>query len=426
MAEKTFISKAIIPARKRIEENFLDRSLGIIYFDKDNKYPQRCRAYVNASGSAKPCVEMFISYIIGNGFKDVDLSNVVINSRGETADDLLASIGDNMGYHSGFYVHVNYNALYEKTSYNFVPFSHVRYLLPEEGSNKITKVAIYEDWEKSKHDFIDEDDLKIVDVYDPSPEAIQAQVDAAGGWAHYKGQVYCNPFGYCLPIYDCVQEDLITDTGIKLFKQSTVESGFAASHIYIHKGKLDKAGRENLEEELEEMQDPEAAGSIFLVIAEKTEQTPELKPIDRNYDDKLHTITRKTTKDDIIGAFLIPPVLLLQTPGKLGAPDYNEAVEIYNYNTSKYRLRLERAFKTLFSNSAIPGLQSNDYSIQPVGGIQTGLGIKESLIPQYLTLMSGTGTPEFKKQTLIDIFGISEDVAERLTKQPDAADPLPN
>jgi hypothetical protein len=424
MAEKTFTSRAIVPARRRIEENFLDQSLGILYFDKDNAYPQRCRAYVNASGSAKPCVEMFISYIIGNGFRDVKLSNIVINSKGETTDDLLASVGDNMGYHDGYYVHVNYNALYQKTSFAYVPYSHVRYMKPEEGSSKITKVALYNDWAKNKHDFIDEDDLQIIDLYNPDPKVIQAQVEKAGGWANYKGQIFADPIGYTLPIYDCVQEDLITDTGIKLFKQSTVESGFAASHVYIHKGKLDKKGREELEEELEEMQDPEAAGSIFLVIAEKADQVPELKPIERNYDDKLHTITRKTTKDDIIGAFIIPPVLLLQTPGKLGAPDYNEAVDIYNYNTAKYRLRLERSFKKLFSNSAIPGLISNDYSIQPVGGIQTGLGIKESLIPQYITLMAGAGSPEYKKQTLIDIFGVSEDIATRLTQN--AANSLPN
>lgn len=435
-----FTVKAIVPARNRIEENLIDRSLGIVYFDKDNAFPNRCRGYVNASGSAKPCVDIFISHLYGNGFRDLDFSSRVINKKRETADDLLSSICDDMGYHLGFYVHVNYNALYEKVSWKAVPLPNLRYLVEDDDSNKIIGVAIYNDWAKKKKMFIDSDDVQTIDLYDPRPEVIQAQVEKAGGWAKYKGQVYCNPVGYTLPIYDCVQEDLLTDAGIKTYKQFSVESGFGARIMFVHKGprptKKDGGQSTEIEEQIEEFQSPEAGGSWFIVYAPKADQVPEIKEIPTNYDDKLHLVTRKTTKDDIQGAFVIPPGLLQATPGKLGTPEYNEAIEQYNKHTAKYRLRIERAMKELFSNSADPNLRlvtagenGPDYSIEPVGQIQTGLGIKESLIPAYNTFMASTGIlPSVRFYTLTEIYGISESIAEKLVPDfdPNADDTAPN
>jgi len=180
----------------------------------------------------------------------------------------------------------------------------------------------------------------------------------------------------------------------------------------------------------EELQDPEAGGAILIFYAEKEGQEPTLTKIEKEYDEKLHAVTRKTTKDDIIMAFELPPVLLLQTPGKLGGPEYNEAIDIYNNVTAKYRLRLERAFKEIFSNSADPllrvipeGQTSPDYSIEPVGGIQTGLGIRESLIPQFISILGNSTISKAEKyHSLINIFGIAEEVVKTIIPDPNAGD----
>lgn len=425
MFDKIYDVKAIVPARTRIEENYFDKSLGIVYFDKDNGYPNRMRMYVNASGTGKPVVEMFGTYCYGNGFRDLRLSKLKINKKGQTADDLLAGVADDMAYHYGFYVHVNYNALFEKISFKLIPYENVRYVLPGEGSTTVTQVAIFNDWAKKRTDkLINKDDLDILDLYDPRPEVIQAQVDAAGGWANYKGQVYANPVGYCLPLYDCVQEELLTDAAIKTFKLSTMESGFAASYIYVHKGKRptkkDGEFSNEVEEQLEELQTPEAAGAILVVYAEKVDQVPDLKKIEKDYNEKIYDSLKKSTKDDIIGSLLIPPTLLLQTPGKLGGPEYNEAVEIYNTQTAKHRLRIERAFEELFAGSIFVSPDPSkpyEFTIQPVGGVQTGLGIKETLIPQFINLMSNPGIDaETKYWSLRDIFGLDEKTASKLAK----------
>lgn len=436
--DKVYDVKAIVPARVRIEENHFDKSLGILFFDKDNGYPNRMRMYVNASGTGKPVVEMFGTYCNGNGFRDLRLAKLKVNKKGQTCDDILAAVADDMAYHYGFYIHVNYNALYEIVSFKVIPFENVRYAIPDEGSQTVTRVAVYDDWAKKKSDkmAIRPDDVEFLYLYDPRPEVIQRQVEKAGGWNKYKGQVYCNPLGYCLPLYDCVQEELLTDAGIKTFKLSTIESGFAASFIYVHKGKKPAKTKDgdynnSVEEQLELFQDPETGGAIFVVYAEKPDQEPKLIPVKKDYDDRLYNTVRKTTKDDIIGALLIPPVLLLQTPGKLGGPEYNEAVDIYNTQTAKHRLRIERAFEELFARSIYisPDPQKPyEFTIDPVGGVQTGLGIKESLIAQYIALMGNAGIdPESKYWTLVEIFGLDKGIATRLSKfNPDKPNPEGN
>jgi hypothetical protein len=419
-------SQGEIKQRIVIKEN---KTEGILNYDLDNAYPQRMNSIIGASGTAMSCVGLLSKFVRGKGFADTTFYKAKINEYGLTLDKLLRKNSIDYARFSGFAVHVNYNALFKRVSYNYVPWENCRLTPPDDKDHK-DMIALYSDWARLKKKNILKENIVFIDVYNPDPEVIAEQVENAGGWSNYKGQIFWySPEGMEYPVapYDAVTEDIITDAGIKNFRKRSVKNRFMASHLFLYPGKFeDDTQRDLFVQELTEFQGDEKSNRIMMVDEVDNDNKPELIPIESPDADKMFASTTRTAKDSIIECFGQPPILLgVQIAGKLGTADeIRDATKFYDDYTADDRIIFEECYTELFKDFHENINPSGDYSIIPISGLVQAAA-KPALITvfgiggtQALTgiLSDTTLSPEQKVNALKIIFGLSEEEAQALVK----------
>ncbi|MFR8224885.1 MAG: hypothetical protein ACLU9X_10515 [Alistipes shahii] len=85
-------------------------------------------------------------------------------------------------------------------------------------------------------------------VFNPSPDVVQLQIQAAGGIEFYKGQIlYISRAGrnaYPLPLVDVVLTDMSTDEGLSNVNNRNVRNNFLTAGMLITKrGQGSRHGR---------------------------------------------------------------------------------------------------------------------------------------------------------------------------------------
>lgn len=356
-AGKTKMKATVSNTSKRVEikEN---KTEGIINFDIDNAYPNRVIDIINASGTATLCTNMLAKFIYGGGFASEVLAAIKLNKNKVTANKLLFKLGKSFARHNGFGIHVNYNALYKKTSFSFVPFEQMRFTTPDDKDHP-DMIAVYDDWQKVRSSKIMREKIDFIDFYDPNPETIQKQVEKAGGWPNYKGQIiYFSVDGLQYPLApaDSVLEDCQTDAQTKLFKNRNVTTNFLASYIMRTGIFEEDQERNDFQKTLEDFQGADEASKIMHIEEESEEPSFVLEKVDIQDIDKLYEYTEESTRNNIIREYLIPPILLQETPGKLGTTsnERREAFAQFNGVTEDHRRAIEEVFAEMFDNSIFP------------------------------------------------------------------------
>ncbi len=357
--------KATLATEKRISVK-PNKVEGILNFDVDNKYPQRVMDIINSSSTGSLCHELSSMFAFGNGFQDANFHKLKVNSDGLTAGKLGRKVVNDLRYFNGCAVHVNYNAAFKAVSFNFIPFEHCRLTTNE--SKHPDKVAIYSDWEKI-NGRIEKEKVDYIDFFDPSPEVIEAQVIEAGGWDNYKGQVFYyskNGKSYPLSPSDSVLEDMQTDAEVKTFKYRNVSTNFMASHIIEVDAFEEEEDRQDFENVLTDFQGSDNAMKILML--EKTagqEASFNLQKVDIQGVDKLYEYTENSVVNAIIRKYLIPPVLLLQTAGKIGSStEILDATNYYNGIISSIQDVVSEIFAELFKNTTLTVNQ--DFNIKQI------------------------------------------------------------
>lgn len=399
-----------------------NNTLGIENYDIDNIYPQRVEDIISSSGTAALCVYMLRKFIFGGGFANKDFYKAKVNKQGLTADKLQRKVAKSLSRHNGVALQVNYNALFEKIEINFVPFKHCR-LTSCDNKKYPNMLAIYDDWDRRNESSVDVKRVDYINFYNPSPEVIQAEVDAAGGWGNYKGQIlYWTDEGLEYPLCpgDAVLEDMQTDAKIKYFKYRNVTTNFMASHIievdeFEAGGEGEDSGdKEAFIDSLELFQGGDEALKM-LVLEKKAGSSPaKITKVEIQDVDKLYQYTEESVRDNIIRQYLIPPVLVLQVAGKLGtSTEIQDATDYYNSITSEYRLICEEIFTELFAENFVTQLNpAGDFTIIP---LQAGalMKIEKDYFP-YVTqnqILKSINLPEvenFKadKKPLYEALGV--------------------
>jgi hypothetical protein len=333
-----------------------DKAFGIQTFGEKNDYPQQVMEIVGASGTGSSCIDVFAKFISGQGFADKKLYDLVVNKQGETNDSLLSLIAHDFAMFNGFAIHVNYNANYKITQLQFVPFETAR-LGALNDSGTYDTVALHWDWGRRMTSLRkwSKEDIISIDLFNPDPEAIDAQVVKAGGWVNYKGQVYYfsgnRANNYPLPKYDAELTDMSTEEGIANIAYRNARHNFMAAGMLV-----DILGEDQSEEQEEETkkslyeyQGDEALGKLLYSSVHRKEEAPEfIKFSGQNYDREF-AVTRAKVKDDIGRAFNQPAILRAEDVGSnFGADALRNAYDYYNSVTSVERMQLERVFARIF------------------------------------------------------------------------------
>lgn len=340
---------------KRIETK-PNKTEGIVNYDVDNAYPQRINDIINSSGTATLCTAIFAKYIHGTGFVSESLAELILNNSKLTGNKLLFKIGKSLAKYGGFAIHVNYNANYQKKSFSIIPFEDVRFTTDDEKNENRNMLAIYNDWQKVKSSKIIKKDIDYINFYNPSPEVIQEEVVAAGGWGGYKGQViYFSVDGleYPLAPSDSVLEDVQTDSQAKTFKFRNINNGFLAPIIFRTGVFESPELKDEFVESLKDFTGADDASTSMVIEEEGEEPSFVIEKLDVPDNERLFEFTEESVRNNIIRNYLIPPVLLIQSSSPLGAnsEERREATFQYNGITEDLRIFIKEVLKEAFSNS---------------------------------------------------------------------------
>ena len=383
-----------------------NKQAGTLNYDVDDKYPQRVDDITNSSGTATLCTAIFAKFIYGGGFVNETLAKTKVNAKGLTANKLLVKEGKEASKFGGVAIHVNYNALFEKTSFDKIQFENVRTTLSKKENKKHPNMlAVYFDWGKEFSTNIDEKKVDYIDFYDPRPEVIQAQVDKAGGWGNYKGQIfYLTDRGhqYTLAPGDAVLEDMQTDSHAKIFKFRNITTNFMASYI-ARTGVFESVEKKDaFLEQLTLFQGAENSSKFLHVEEEGEEKSLVLDKVDIQNIEGLFEFTEESVRNNIIRQYLIPPVLLLAIAGKLGSSsEIKDATAFYNGITEDERLAMSEIFRELFDNSIFD--VGDAFDIKPV--VANTVPVKETTEGKkaIVEILSNSALSETQKKTVLEV-----------------------
>ena len=367
--------------RPRVEVGYYSR-FKLQSYGNDNLYPQHLQSITRASGTAELCLNRYAKFIEGYGFANEAISDVVVNHVGTTADELLHDIAQDVARFGGFALHVNYNVLCQITEINFVPFENCR-LEEEDDAGNVARILVHPDWsgKKTRNGHVirvDERNIDRIDVFNPAPEVVTAQVINAGGIDNYKGQILWvsldGRYQYPTPIYDAVVTDISTDEGLGNIKYRNVRNNFLVSCMLIaRKGipKIDENGNKVeqqliSDEDLTTFQGDENTSKILYVELENDEDKPEVVQFPtRNYD-KEFSVTDTSVVERIYAQFHQELFYSIRI-GKLGFSGdvMRDAYQYYAGEVTNEQRFIERAFERISAYWAKP-LASSDFSINPL------------------------------------------------------------
>lgn len=374
----------------RYETRFKMKSYG-----RDNLYPQNIMAITGASGTAGLCLGRYKKFVEGFGFQNESLSEFVVNRSGDTLDDLLEQVADDLTRFGGLALHVNYNVLGQVTEVNHMPFEQCRLEEPDD-AGIVAHILHHVDWKGDetkggKKQQLTEKFITRFDVFNPDPDIVISQIERSGGIDSYRGQVLWlsmdGKFVYPTPLYDSAVTEISTDEGLGNVKYRNVRNNFLVACMLIAKkgapkikedsngeGIYDKEGRPVYEErqmitdeDLKEFQGDTKGSKILYVELEDDEDKPEVVqfPV-RNYD-KEFTATEASVTERIYAQFHQELFYAIRT-GKLGFSGQvmTEAYEYYAGEVTTEQRFIERAFVRVFEHWYEQNAVFNDFSIQPL------------------------------------------------------------
>ena len=362
------------------------QNLGIVGYGKDNLYPQELLNIVSASETAVSCLNRRTNFIEGNGFLDLKFAETILNSKGETADDILKQLAEDVSNFNGFAIHVNYNMLGEPVSFFHVPFENCRLCEPDD-SGYIGKIAVHPDWSgKTKRNGkllkVEKSTIDYINIYNPDPKIVTAQIENAGGIEHYKGQILWVGKGkqtYPIPAHDVVVAYMNTEEGLGNIVNRNVRNGLNPSAVFIRKKGLESIEQtegapdnapvnssDTLVESLTEARGDENSSNIMVFEVDKEEDMPQFIKMQSNNYDKEFTITTETCERKIYSAFDQDIFYIIKhgSVAFFSTGRVQSAYEYYSSVTGRERRLIERAFDKLFRDAGIN--PSNDFTIQPL------------------------------------------------------------
>lgn len=352
-------SKLIEAHVHKRDEAELDKSLGIIRNGKDNLYPSTVENLIDASPTAGQCAWLYARFLGGGGFT-VDLRHIDLSENDiykYSPDSLLYDIAESLSKHQGAFVHINYNALYQKEDFTVLDYDTCR-LGKKDDSKYNGKIVVSElGWGRD----MKKDKLVAIDAYNPHPAVIAAQVEAAGGWEKYQGQILFfsldRKLTYPKSLIERVYLFADTEYQMGLFYNSTVRRGFNDNVLVRHKAFENATDQNEFYDNLKGLMGTENGSSIMTVEDDWTSDnqegnlkfetlTSQVKAEKyKHFEDASANYIRKAFKN-------IPPQLVDYVSGKLGnssGADFLVAQALYNNSIAEDRAKVEQLFRVLFA-----------------------------------------------------------------------------
>lgn len=399
-------------------------------YDTDNAYPQRMNNLRNASSAAKRAVSLYATFIRGGGFVNETFFQSVVNREGYTPDDLVRRHADDYALYQGIAFHVNYNSLFQISEVQFVPFENCRMCIEE--PEYFDKIAVSDRWYiRDNKKSIKLSDIDYVDKFNPDPEAIQKQVDVAGGWDKYKGQIlyYSSNYNrYPLASCDDVVPEMKSEIASSQTTYNNLKNNFSEKTVFsIGTTFEDQEEREDYLESIKKFVGPEGS-NVMLVEGSFNDKmevaAPVIDKIPNTLNDKVFEYSDKKVERKIFRSYLQPGILHTDTDtSALGRDDINEAAAYYNKVTENERILISGLYKTvfdLFEENICPDGNYDlvEYSYFSDEDRAVAERVGSDVLAKIMEVVNNeTMSPAKKTRILTVVFGLSDKDAESLANE---------
>lgn len=390
-----------------------------------NDYPQSVIDIVAASHTGSSCLRKYADFVCGKGFADKSLFQITVNKSGTTLDQLLRALSFDYCRFGGFAVHVNRNLLGQITSMSHIAFENVR-LCVEDVEEFKNKVAIHPDWRGSDKRYRNVN-IEYIDTFTPNVDEFRERIlNTEGGILQYKGEVYYysnrGSGNYPLPIFDCVLTDMATQEAISNITYLNSRKNFLPGCIFAEvKPEFDPTNKHDQEEfkatneQIGKMQGDANATSLLHVVVGSKDNLPIVIPIKSNNYDKDFTVSRDSVETSIGQAFMQPKEIRCEDSTTGFSQDTMEqAYKVYNSIVENDRLEMERQFAYLMKYWYMQ--VDINLQIEPLSyGTENLLSSLGDKIKDVIEMAKDSTIPtEQRKAFLIELYGISEDIANKL------------
>jgi hypothetical protein len=356
---------------------------GIVRWDVDNAYPTRMERLIDASVTAKASANMLSRFIVGKGFKNKKLNEIVIGKdrfgRDVTLLKGLGGIAMQKSYYDGYFIRIGYNGLLEIDKLKISSAKDCRFNIPDTAGHP-GKVVLYNNWDKQIKSRYIKAEFIPVDLYNTNETVIEAQINAAGGFQDWNGQMFFD-FGagdYLYPIspIDEVQYDADTEKQISIFKNGELRRGFFLKNIIHHTAFDNKQDAEKFQEGMKNLTGAGHNVSNIVLEGEFDPETGKLKDgpnvkvekVEQNINDKLFSAYERSTMNNIRKAYYAIPLILIEfEQGKLGTTSgeaFIQSVNFYNAQTKQIRMSISENLSLIFKNWKDP--IEDDFEIEPL------------------------------------------------------------
>lgn len=345
-----------------------NKSADVYANDTDNAYPERMDRLINNSVTAKSAASIMVQYLIGKGYGAENDRLIINKEKNLKLIDFADDVADDLVKQRGVFIHVNWNALYQVCDFSVIPFEWCR-IGRTDSNDYAGKIAICKEWLKPK-----KVDIQLIDVFNPRKKVIDAQVEKAGGWEHYRGQVlYVNmdtKLLYPLSRIDSVAEDCDSEAQASVYKNKLLRKGFFGNTLVVtrplvgegldSKALMDaESEREQFQKAIKDSLGAENTGGVLCLemdfAGEKLEDAILIKQIESKIDDKLFNYTETSVRENILVAFNNLPSGLVKNNESSMFGNSGEAIRemkrTYWENTTKERSLLTSVINQLFARS---------------------------------------------------------------------------
>lgn len=361
---------------------------GAYPFDVDNAYPQRVMWLATKVPQAAHGLGLLNQFCLGQGLdgagveeivnagrqqvfydKRNDLVRYLPLTRPDTLAQFFAKACVSLSMNNGVYVHVGFDKSGMPISYSVMNFENMRIAAPDDPKHA-GKIIWWNNWAGEMKG--NRRDLKEPVYYSPytgDNSAAKAEMQAMGDT--FPGQVYYIMYG---PAWDSGMYPIssmhsilgVADTAwqLNIYTNSLVRKGFHHGQTLIVPFEMGDA-KDALLQNLAQQEGANKAGGT-LVVDGMREGTTLVPRQATNHADQFRSVEEDLTKK-IRMAFGIPITLYDAVPGQLGNTSaLKDAFEIYNQTTKQRRSFLAAEMRYLFSGSGIPGIQAQDFEVEPL------------------------------------------------------------
>jgi len=364
-----------IPFQNIVKEGItqieINDTLQIINDGAQNDFPKYLSEIIDKSPTAAAAVKRLSQFITGSGLHE-DIKDIVINTAGDTMEDLHNAVAMDYTYFDRFSIQLNPNRGGKVIESLHIPAEWVRYATNKDRYDPVYHYAKVNPYLNTSEEYWGSKQVKTLRLFENVKEISRESRESEDYQGHILFHNDTRPGArvYSRPLFFSAERTIVTDGRIWAFHDRNTANNFFLGFVMSiladpdagygeqnSEGTYYKTFREVFEGQMNDMfAGVEQAGTgMVFYKSNENDPDPSITPFPAGQSDEMFTRLLADTVNTIASTFGIPKVLLPQEiSGKLGASnEIRNAILFVNETTETKRNTLEKAYKKILNAMGI-------------------------------------------------------------------------